>query len=429
MAEGRGSIRGAVASVGVLACACSFGVAGPPQAAASWTQWGGPDRNFTVASRGLISGWPEGGPARLWSREFGAGYSAVLYENGRLYTMVRESEDEVVVALDADSGKTVWEYRYPAPHYENQTAQFGGGPNATPLIAGEFLYTVGFTSKLHCLKKQDGTLVWSHDLVAELGGARLQFGYSASPVAYESMVVVLVGGKRHGAIGFDQADGSMRWQAVPVDISYASPLIIDVDGQDQLVFMTPTEVVGIELRAGEIQWRHPHENQYKNNCAGPWWGDDNLLFVSSQGDAGGRTLKLTRRNERTTVEEVARDRKMKVFHNSGVRLGDYLYAGSHEFVAAHNVRTGETAWKERGFSEANVLFADGKMILLDENGQLALATVSPTGFAVQAKVQLLEKPTWTAPTLVGTRLYVRGEKTLMALDLGAASAPSKPSSP
>ena len=154
-----------------------------------------------------------------------------------------------------------------------------------------------------------------------------------------------------------------------------------------------------------------------------------MLFVSSQGDAGGRTLKLTRGKERTAVEEVARDRKMKVFHNSGVRLGDYFYAGSHEFVAAHNVRTGETTWKERGFSEANVLFADGKMILLDENGQLALATVSPKDFTVLAKVQLLEKPTWTAPTLVGTRLYVRGRETLMALDLGAAPTSSKPPSP
>ena len=154
-----------------------------------------------------------------------------------------------------------------------------------------------------------------------------------------------------------------------------------------------------------------------------------MLFVSSQGDAGGRTLKLTHDRGRTTVEEVARDRKMKVFHNNGVRLGDYLYAGSHEFVAAHNVRTGQTAWKERGFSEANVLFADGKLILLDENGQLALATVSPKEFKVHSKVQLLEKPSWTAPTLGGTRLYVRGSKTLLALDLGSAPTPSKSPSP
>ncbi len=416
-----------VASIGLLACVCSVGVSGPPQSAASWTQWGGPDRNFIVASHGLISGWSEDGPARLWSRAFGAGYAAVLYEDGRLYTMFRESEDEVVVALDADSGKTLWEYRYPAPHYESQTAQFGGGPNAAPLIVGDLLYTVGFTSKLHCLNKQDGRPVWSHDLVTEFGGARLQFGYASSPVAYESMVVVLVGGEKHGAIGLDQADGALRWRAEAVDISYASPLIIEVDGQYQLVFMTPTEVVGIDLEHGRIQWRHAHENQYKNNCAGPWWGDDNLLFVSSQGDVGSRTLKLTRHEGRTTVEEIARDRKMKVFHNSGVRLGDYLYAGSHEFVAAHNVRTGVTAWKERGFSEANVLFADGKMILLDENGQLALATVSPKGFTVHARVQLLEKPAWTAPTLVGTRLFVRGKKTLMALDLGATTPPSPPS--
>ena len=420
--EGRGSVRRAVivAVIGVLCSVCS--VAGPPRAVASWTQWGGPDRNFTVDSARLASEWPEGGPTRLWSRALGVGYSGVLFENGRLYTMFRDGEDEVVVALDADSGQTIWQYRYAASPSEDQTAQFGGGPNATPLIAGDFLCSVGFSAKLHCLSKHDGSLVWSRDLVEEFDGATLQFGYSSSPVAHGSMVVVLVGGRRHGAIGFDRADGAIRWKTPPIDISYASPIVIDVDGQDQLVFMTPTEVVGTDLENGNIQWRHHHENQYKSNCAGPWWGEDNLLFVSSQGDAGGRTLQLTGRDGRTTVEEVARDRKMKIFHNTGVRLGQYLYAGSHEFVAAHNVRTGVTAWKERGFSEANVLFADGKMILLDENGQLGLATVTPKTLTVHARAQVLDKPAWTPPTLVGTRLFVRGKHELIALDLGPAKS-------
>jgi hypothetical protein len=101
-----------------------------------------------------------------------------------------------------------------------------------------------------------------------------------------------------------------------------------------------------------------------------------------------------------------------------MRVGDWSYAGSHDFIAAHNVRTVETAWKERGFSEVNMLSADGTMILLDENGKLALAEVSPKGLDIKASAQVLEKPSWTPPTLVGTRLFVRGKGRLMALDLG-----------
>jgi outer membrane protein assembly factor BamB len=406
----------------LLAAAIAVVLAVPAAAGPSWTQWGGPNRDFMIESPGLAASWPEEGPPQLWSREFGEGYSGTLYEDELLYTMYRDGGDEVVVALDAGTGRTLWERRYAAPYHENQTKQFGGGPNATPLIVGDRLITVGFTSKLHGLDKHTGKVVWARDLVAEFGGRKMEFGYAASPLVYGGKIIVLVGGEKHGAVGFDPLDGSVSWKSPPLDISYASPVIIDLDGQDQLVFMTSTEVVGVDLASAGILWRHPHENQYKNNCSGPWWGADGLLFVASQGDAGSRTLKLTRREGSIAVEEVARDRKMKVFHNTAVRLGQWIYAGSHDFVTAHNVRTGETAWKERGFAEANMVHADGKVILLDENGRLGLATVSPDRLVVHSSVQLLDKPAWTAPTLVGTRLFVRGKGRLMALDLAAAES-------
>lgn len=387
-------------------------------AATSWTQRGGPNGDFKVEAKGLSTRWSESGPPTLWSRELGTGYSGILAEAGRLYTAYREGDQEVLIALDAETGKSIWEYKHPAALHEGQTDRFGAGPNATPLIAGNLIYHVGFTSKLHALNKKTGKPVWSHDLVEEFGGSTLHFGYSASPVLYKKMVIVLVGGEQHAAVGFDSKNGSVRWKSEPFDISYASPLVIDVDGQDQLAFMTPTEVVGVGLSDGLLRWRHPHENQFKNNCSGPWWGEDNLLFVASQGDAGSRTLKLTRSEDKTTVEEVSSNLKMKVFHNSIFRNGDYVYGGSHDFLVAHNVKTGETAWKERGFSEANVIQADGKVVLLDEEGQLGIATMSPEKLTVHASYGVLEKPAWTAPTLVGTRVYVRDTTTIKAIDLG-----------
>ena len=400
----------------------------PLMAGGSWTQWGGPHRDFTLDATGLASSWPEEGPPRLWEREFGEGYSSLLLEEGRLYTMARHGDDEVVLSLDAETGRTLWKRSYAAPYHESQTQQFGGGPNATPLIVGDRLVTIGFSSVLHCLDKRDGSVLWSHDLIEKFDGQPLQFGYSSSPLVHDGKIVVLVGGKKHAALGFDPEDGSVVWKSEPLDISYGTPLVIDVDGQHQLVFMTPTEVVGLGLDTAGVAWRHPHENQYQTNCAGPWWGEDNLLFVSSQGEAGSRTLKLTRRDGKTTVEEVARDKEMKVFHNSLVRLGDWVYAGSHDSIAAHNIRKGETVWKKEGFTEANVLLADGKAILLDEEGRLALATLTPEALVVHSSVQLLDKPAWTPPTLVGTRLYLRDKRRLMALDL-AAPAAAEPAAP
>ena len=400
----------------------------PAGEASSWTQWGGPNRDFTVEAT-LAASWPEAGPPQLWSREIGVGYSGVLAEDGRLYTMYRDGEDEIVVALDAATGKSLWERRYAAPLHDAQSERFGGGPNATPLIVGDRLITIGFTSRLHALNKSDGGVAWSRDLVQEFGGTKLAFGYASSPLLHDGRVIVLVGGERHAAVAFDPSDGSVTWKSEPAEISFSSPEVIDVDGQEQLVFMSPTEVIGVELDSGEIAWRHPHENQYKTNCAGPWWGEDNLLFVASQGDAGSRTLKLTRKDGATTVEEVFSDIKMKIFHNSAIRQGEWIYGGSRDFLTAYNVRTGETGWKERGFSEANVLLAADKAILFDETGKLALVSLSPEKLEVHASVQLMEKPSWTPPTLVGSQLILRDKSRLMALDLGAAASAAEPARP
>jgi outer membrane protein assembly factor BamB len=395
-------------------------------AGGDWIQWGGPNREFKVEATGLAEEWPEEGPPKLWSREIGEGYSAVLAQGRTLYTMHRSGKEEGVIALDARTGRTLWEYRYAAEPLESQDLGYGKGPNATPLIVDDAIYTIGFTSKLHALNKETGKLLWSHDLVQEFEGKVQAFGYSASPLAFSRMVVVLVGGPRHGAVGFDRVDGSVAWKAPPLDISYASPITIQVGGEEQLVFMTSTEVVGVGLKDGEIKWRHPHENQYKNNCAGPWWSEDGLLFVSSQGDVGGQTLRLAHRDGRTIVQQIAVNPKMNIFHYSAIRLGDYIYGGSRSFFAAHNVKTGETAWRHRGLAEANAIYAGNRMILLDQEGWLALATVSPEGITVHSEHKLLEKWAWTAPTLKGTTLYVRGGGKIMALDLAVREKKSKP---
>ena len=129
-----------------------------------WSQWGGPQRNFKSSITGLATTWPAAGPRRLWERELGDGFSAIAAEDGKLFTMYRKGEQEVVVALDAASGKTLWEYGYAAPFWKQQDMSNGPGPHAMPLVLGGFVFTTGATGKLHCLNKKTGQTVWSHDL-------------------------------------------------------------------------------------------------------------------------------------------------------------------------------------------------------------------------------------------------------------------------
>ena len=394
----------------------------------SWPQWGGPDHNFVIdGATDLASTWPEDGPSVLWQKPLGGGYSQVLVDGDTLYVTFRRGDNDVAAALDAATGETHWEHSHASAAFPDQQIEFGVGPNATPLLASkghadgtstQRLITVGFTGRLHALDPETGKVVWSHDLVKDFGGKQQRFGSSSAPIAYRDMAIVLVGGKQHGAIGFDLETGAVAWRSPVLDISYASPIVIELGGEDQLVFMTSKEIVGVGLTDAKVKWRHPHKNQYSNNCAGPWWGEDGLMFVSSQADGGSRTLRLSAENGQVSVEEIARERGVKIFHNSAVRLGDHLYGASGSFLVAHNIKTNEEAWKERGFPKANLLVADDKALLLDENGTLTLATLTPEKLTVISQAPLLTKPAWTPPTLAGTRLFIRDKEKIVALELG-----------
>src|SRR6185503_11657257 len=138
--------------------------------AQDWAQWGGPHRNFISETKGLATTWPAAGPRRLWQRELGEGYSAIAVEHGMLFTMYRKGDNEVAIAIDAATGKTVWEYSYAAPFSPEYDMSNGPGPHATPLVSGNMVFTSGATGKLHCLDKKTGKLLWSHDLIKEFQG-------------------------------------------------------------------------------------------------------------------------------------------------------------------------------------------------------------------------------------------------------------------
>ncbi len=172
----------------------SYSIATAPSAAPdpSWLQWGGPRRNFTAETPALASAWPASGPKKLWERALGEGHSSILVEGGRLYTMyrplgmlslVRRSQQEIVTAIDASNGRTIWEHPYDAPTSGLNLSE-GAGPHATPLIVGDRLFAMSSLVQIIALDKQSGKRLWFHDLVKEVGATIDDRGYSSSPIAY-----------------------------------------------------------------------------------------------------------------------------------------------------------------------------------------------------------------------------------------------------
>lgn len=397
----------------------------------SWLQWGGPRRNFTVETTGLAASWPASGPKKLWERALGEGHSSILAEGGRLYTMyrplgllstIRRSQQEIVAAIDASNGRTVWEHSYDAPTSGLDLSQ-GSGPHSTPLIVGDRLFVVSSRLEIIALDKQTGTRRWIHDLPKELGAPLDGRGYSSSPLAYGSTVIIPAGGAGASVVAFNQQTGAIAWKGGSFPVGPASPILINVDGQDQLVVSGANEIVGVNPTNGAVLWTHPSRTDYGLNISTPVWGEGNLLFLSAAYNNGARLLKLAQSGGKTTVQQLWMQNRMRVHIGTVIRLGDFAVGSSGDFgpcpTVAIDMKTGQILWQSRDFARSTFLHADGKLIVMDEDGTIGLATATRQGLTVLARASILTNRAWTTPTLVGTRLYVRDRKQMVALDLGS----------
>ena len=398
---------------------------GAGQAAAdNWLRWGGPRGDFTSPATGLAGAWSSGGPRELWRRDLGEGDAAIVVDGGRAFTLYRDGGREVVVALSTVDGSTLWEHGYDAP-VRGFDVQYGAGPHASPLVVGNRLFSVGFVGDFHAFDKRTGELLWSVDLWDDLRGTVRPRGYSSSPIEHDGAIILPVGGRRQAVMGFDPADGSVLWRGGDFDNAHATPLVIDVDGEDQLVIFMVDYVAGLDPGSGELLWRHPHRTDYGLNISTPVWGDDNLLFVSSGYSGGSRALRLTLQNGITRVHEEWYTNRMRLHFGNAIRRGNVLYGANGDFgpsfVTAIDMRTGTVLWRDRSFAKASFLFADGKLILLDEDGMLGLAVLEQQGLRVLAQAEIFRTRSWTVPTLVGTRLFARDLREIAAFDLGAAA--------
>jgi outer membrane protein assembly factor BamB len=388
-----------------------------------WPQWGGPSRNFVIEARGLATSWPAEGPRRVWKRALGDGYSGIVADDQAVYTMYRAGDQDAVVALDRATGVTKWESKYDGPFTETCSQRLGPVPRAAPLLMADRIVTISAGGLMNSFDRKTGARQWSVDLLGGSASAVRACGYSSSPVAFGDLVISTAGGPGRGVVAVQASSGKIAWQSQDFQNGYSSPLLIDLDGRPELIVFTYGEVAGLNPRTGALDWSRPHPSDQGVNVATPIWGADNLLFVSSAYDGGSRVLRLKRHGDQVNVEELWANKRVRIHFGNAVRLGETIYASNGDFgsapFAAVDIKTGDMLWRDRAVSRATLLGVGDKLILLDEDGNLALATPSSSGLAVHAKATVLSHTAWTAPTLVGTTLYLRDRQQILALELGS----------
>ena len=395
-----------------------------PKAAAAgvpWTQWGGPHRNFQTQASGLKDVWPASGPRVVWKRALGEGYSSPAVENGVLYTMYGKPKQEVVLAADVETGKTLWELTNPMT-FQSDATELGNGPYSTPLIVGDRLFTTGVAGRLQCLDKKSGKLLWTQELWSQHGGSRMMYGYAASPIAFRDTIVVPVGGRGKCVMAFQQADGKVAWAKNDYGNVYSSPILINVSGLDQIAQLMDGAIIAVNPHNGDLQWQVPFKADYSIAIATPLWGPDNLMFISSEYNAGSKVIELQRSGQQTTAKELWSSNRLRLHHSNAMRIGDAIYfssggKGSQAILSAVDARTGTIHWQERSIQKASFVWADQKLITVAQDGSLMIAYPSTKGFKIAAQAKLLTELAWTPPVLVGTRLFLRDRRDMISVDL------------
>ena len=421
----------------VLATDVFVGPAGVWAQEGDWRRWGGPQGDFIADSTGLAESWSETGPPELWSRPLGAGHSSILVDDGRLFTMYRESHGEgggepwtpreAVIALDAASGETLWEYAYAS---KNQDFGQGAGPHATPLLTGGRLFTIGSNKELHAFNPETGELLWSKNLITDFGAPPLLIrsmikpGAGMSPIPYKDTILLQVGGAGQSVMALRQRDGDVVWRSGSFLVSHAAVGLITVAGRQHAVVFAGQGVFGLDPDNGRVLWAHPHDAGNDFNFQIPLYEESSrVLFLSSGYIGGSQAIRLVPEGDVIHIEPLWSDPRLRFTFLNVLKIGDFVYGtsgqGAAAILTATHIESGETAWRERGFSRASMVYGDDKAILMEEDGDLSLVRLSPGGLESLATAPLFATRTWTVPTLVGATLYARDRQRIVALDLGA----------
>jgi outer membrane protein assembly factor BamB len=343
-----------------------------------------------------------------------------MYRRDAAAWQIFSSDQEAVVALDAKTGTTKWEFSYDVRFRSDQ----GSGPHVMPQVAGDLVFSVGSTGKLHALKAGTGKVVWKRDLYEEFGATRTQFGYSSHPLLYHDRLIVVSGGKGKAVAAMEQHSGRILWAGHTFNNAFSSPVLVRAGGHDQVIVLAAQQILGLDPATGNALWLHPlGTDPGAAFAATPLYDPETQTLVFSY-HGGSTALRVSAAGSRVTVERLWRNNKVRSVFSNLLLIGDLIYMsrGSYGpgFLTSADIKSGESRWTARGFPNANFLHVDGKLIILDEDGWLMLARPKPDGsLEILSKAHVLSHNAWTIPTLAGTTLYLRDRKIIIALEIGA----------
>jgi outer membrane protein assembly factor BamB len=388
----------------------------------TWPGFRGPRRDGIISGVRIETDWSASPPVELWRRPIGPGWSSFAVSGDFLYTQEQRGSDELVSCYNATTGQPVWIHRDPVRFVESNA---GAGPRATPTLSNGRVYTFGATGILNALDAGSGTVVWSRDAASDTDGTPSMaggktkipdWGFASSPLVIDDIVIVAVAGQ---LVAYDLANGKPRWFGPAGGVSYSSPHLITIDGIPQVVLMSAAGATSVAPADGKRLWEHPWRGFPIVQPALAANGD---VLIAAGGESGIRRIKVGRGSGGWTAERDWGSAGLKPYFNDFVVREDHAFGFDGRILACIDLKDGTRKWKGGRFGNGQLLLLSDQdlLLVLSEEGELALVRAASNQFTEVARVKALEGKTWNHPVLVGDVLLVRNGEEMAAFRLSLA---------
>jgi outer membrane protein assembly factor BamB len=377
-----------------------------------WPGFRGPNRDGVVRSARIETDWSKSPPAELWRRPVGPGWSSFAVRGNLVYTQEQLAGDEVVVCFDVLTGRRVWIHRDAARFFESNA---GAGPRATPTLTNGRVYTFGATGILNALDTGNGAVVWSRQVTGDSSVKVPTWGFSSSPVVIDDLVIVAAAGH---LLAYDLATGAPRWSGRPAG-GYSSPHLVTIDGVAQILLLSSAGTTSVAPADGKVLWNHAWGGE---SIVQPNITADGDILIAPYAGSGVRRLAVSRGPAGWTVQERWTSIGLKPYFNDFVVHKGHAYGFDNSILAAIDLNDGERKWKggRYGFGQIVLLPEQDLLLVLSEEGELALVSATPDQFRELARFKAIEGKTWNHPVLAGDILLVRNGEEMAAFRLPPA---------
>ncbi|WP_207310346.1 PQQ-binding-like beta-propeller repeat protein [Rubripirellula amarantea] len=391
-----------------------------------WPQYRGPAGDGVSTASISDKPWGSSGPKVLWKAPTPLGFSSFAVADGRAITLVGEQEHEVCLALDANTGKKLWEAQLGSIKYGRGGGDAGApdnrggdGPRGTPTISGDRVFAYDAFMTLHCLDAETGQSLWKRDIEAEFEGRNIPWRNASSPIVDGNSVIVGGGGAGQSFLAFNKDDGQVLWKSGDETITHATPCLAEINDRKQIVFFVTSGLVAVDVQSGEEIWRAKFP--FSTSTAASPVVEGDRVYCSAGYGVGAGLFKVTEKAEATELwfkaNELMNHWSTPVVHDG------HLY-GIFEFkkygrapLQCVNLATGEIKWKKGGFGPGNCIQVGNKIVALSDAGEVVIVSARPDEYVELARADVVRGKCWSTPAFSNGRLYVRSTEEAACIDL------------